>query len=181
MKQTDIRIGQVYELGRDDGQHGVSAVGIKIRVLEKGLSKYENWTGGRLDHVKVVLLNEDGTDRLIEKTNSWIKDEDVGKPVTRLIPAKKVLDPRAVEAEREVLRKQHEERAERARQTEAYRAEIAGKIEAFFGITSQDYSISTKWDFEAEAPEIRSISFHNNNNGLVALLRKIIEPHKEEN
>jgi hypothetical protein len=133
--------------------------GMRGRVIEKGIPR-DKWSK-RLDHVRVILVDAEGKDRVYE---------DSGKPIERIYSARVILDQAEVD---EIERYREEARKERARRTSLV-AELATDVKARFiagfpGLTEADFTVSARWDDEEEGAVITSIQFFGKRSPAVKL------------
>jgi hypothetical protein len=150
MKQSEIRIGEIYVEGRGGGSQGVYSSGTRIRILEKNVSRSQYHS--RADGVRVCTVNEDGSDRIWEHSERNDRMERSGKRIERIIAARYVLSLKDVEEQEERSRQAAEERARRQAMIEQTKAEVEDKIGTFFGISPVDITVRVQWDAELDAP-----------------------------
>lgn len=134
MKMSEIQVGQIYNMADFRGKHGTTILSRRVRVLETYVQRdrYRD----RKDGVRVMLL------KAVKDENGEITgyEDDTrhdGEPWERIIMARELVTIEEAEARFEEIRKQNEERKQRAFQNDKLEEVAERMIAERLGISAE--------------------------------------------
>lgn len=166
MKMSEMYLGQVAVLCVDAGRNGITPQRVYGPEDERLVQKVEitklrvkrDYYSERTDGVEVIMLDHEGKHKVVEDSerNRRMVPEKIGKPITKVVPAKILMNANDWAAQEEKERKEREER-ERRRQLVKDATEQMTAILLDAGIDNNDLYVSAQYNHEMDAAEISQV------------------------